>query len=530
MPRLTLQLFGPVRLLDASSGPVFIKSVKARALLALLANCREMRAQRAWVIEMLWSRGKGQESLRQELRKLRQIAGPDLFVGGTGWIGLNPEFISVGSCPTEAGQIGEVYAEDLDLVREPEFEDWLRDIRCVSPAPKLPATVDNSEPAPIFQSLAGPGRRPCLILGRCETAEEKQKLHADLLLLVAANRAAPLVNAEVVNHAEVGIAPPFSLELSCRASGGFGRIILQPQIRLPESGTVLWSQIFSATDNLLSDMIADAVAALAVAIVAESDTIRRIAKAAHNPSAPKLPCFSDIFSFNRWALLRADSELEAPPNDVPAASALALRAMIRHTLLLERFSDNPEATLSEAIEFALRARELAPHDPMVLAMAAITYGLAGQDEFALETATLAKTADPSHAFARQALSVALSFTGRFSDAHEEAIAARSNRMAMLAPALFYIRNAKTAIGIGDRPTALRWARLSVQTSPEFRAGHRTVAALSYSLGLEDVAEESLKSLKLLEPDFSLDRMECPEYPVETLRSAGLMAVTRSGLV
>lgn len=531
MQRLTLNLSGPVTLSTGPSEEIAIKSVKARALLAVLATSRGMSARRAQLIDLLWSRGKGRESLRQELRKLRQLAGPDIFIGGTGWIGLNANVLKVATKPQAARWGSGVFAEDLDIIREPEFEDWLRDQRARrDDNPAVATALFKSSPSAVVEHVS---RRPLLLLRAPVSAEVHQEMHAEMLLWEAAGRAAPMIGAEVVKATSEVDMPAFSLELSCRASGNYGRFILQPQIYLPGSEQLLWSQFFSTTDELLPEMMADAVASLTVAVVAESDRLRRAGHAPAQRAKRQMPSFSDVFSFDRQRLLRADELLALPaePTDgLPGASALALRIMIRHTLLIECFTEDADATACEAIEMARHARELAPHDPLVLAMVSLSVGLAGQDDLALETALMAKSADPSHAFARQALSVALSFVGRAVQANDEAIAARSNRMAALAPALFYIRNAKTAIGLGDTHSALRWARLAIQTSPDFRAAHRTVAALAYEAGLEQEALSSLIALQGLEPGFSLDRMMDPSYPIDTLRAAGLTSVSRSGLI
>ncbi len=70
----------------------------------------------------------------------------------------------------------------------------------------------------------------------------------------------------------------------------------------------------------------------------------------------------------------------------------------------------------------------------------------------------------------------------------------------------------------------------MQRAPDLRAAHRAVAALHYSQGDVEQAEASLLRLRALEPDFSLERMASDSYPVDSLRKAGLLSVTGSGLL
>lgn len=131
MPPLRLSLTGPVRLQSAGGGDLTPRSMKARGALAVLGVARGMRVARARLQDLMWSdRGpeQGAASLRQCLREIRQALGPgrQALCAGPGWIGLDPKWIAVDAAPA-AGPEAE-FASDLDI-RDPEFEDWLRDTR-----------------------------------------------------------------------------------------------------------------------------------------------------------------------------------------------------------------------------------------------------------------------------------------------------------------------------------------------------------------------------------------------------------------
>jgi hypothetical protein len=209
------------------------------------------------------------------------------------------------------------------------------------------------------------------------------------------------------------------------------------------------------------------------------------------------------------------------PNDIPKNLPVGFWRCVptsgtRSSCIMERLENDPNDLLNEATELTRRARERAPQDSFVLSVASLITGVRQEDELALELALRAKRGDPNHAFVRQCLSVAWSFSGKPGRAHDEAIAARSSRLAILTPPIYYLRNAYTAIGIGDTSRALVWALMAVHASPNFRAAHRVVAALQYASGNAPGAETSLQALRRLEPDFSLDLMASDTYPVDTL--------------
>jgi TolB-like protein len=136
-PNIRLRLAGPLRLVRCDGTEITPRSAKAQALLALLGSAPSARRSRAWLQDKLWSdRGPEQAaaSLRQALAELRRALGDcrDCLIADAGWVGLDPDRVEVQIDPEPAdfGLAGEPpeFAEGLD-VRDPEFEDWIRDQR-----------------------------------------------------------------------------------------------------------------------------------------------------------------------------------------------------------------------------------------------------------------------------------------------------------------------------------------------------------------------------------------------------------------
>lgn len=537
---LRLEICGPLRVTAPDGADRTPRGAKPRGVLALLATGRDFRRTRAQLMDKLWSsRGSEQAaaSLRQALHVLRSELGNDVLTSGTGWVGLNASEIHVELDPIGTDVDGSIpeFAEGLDIP-DPEFEDWIRDARQhfadlwsqtdedeeAAPEPSAEARtarlVDTAQQpwSPRFVQLILPAEAPGL---------ESRHVLSDMILRDGAQRAAHMLGAEVTENRspqERANVPPGSLCFDCKVAEIPGRVMIQPSLTDPVSGVVLWQRTISGSVEMTQDLLDEATAAISSAAVTQVSSARRTAMT---------PRLLDAFSFDAARLLEADgalSEAEDGPADTPVR--LAYRAWLRHTMVMERLTRTPGDALEEANEMMRYAREAAPFNQFILAVDSLIHGARGEDELALELALEARRLDPNHAFVRKSLSVALSFAGRPEDAHQEAMAAGRNQMSPLAPAFFDLRKAYTAIGINDAAGALRWAKSAVQRAPDLRAAHRVVAALQYSEGNIAMAEASLLRLQALEPDFSLELMASDNYPVDSLRKAGLLSVTDSGLL
>jgi adenylate cyclase len=136
----------------------------------LLASAPALRRSRAWLQDKLWSdRGpeQGAASMRQALVDIRRAWGEarDCLLADAGWIGLDPArvAIEVDPRPEDLGLSGALpeFAEGLD-VRDPEFEDWIRDQRRayadrLAACPPAVAPEGPSSPAGVAPAGATPG-------------------------------------------------------------------------------------------------------------------------------------------------------------------------------------------------------------------------------------------------------------------------------------------------------------------------------------------------------------------------------------
>ncbi|MCV0405374.1 MAG: hypothetical protein K5872_04000 [Rhizobiaceae bacterium] len=133
---LTVNLIGPMTIIGPDGRDCTPKGRKSCALVAMLAVAPDGRRGRRWLQSHLWSdRGdrQGAASLRQALLEIRNSFGPwrdairsDALVAALDLkrVALDIESESTRSPPSEIRE----FLEGLDI-RDPEFEDWVRDQR-----------------------------------------------------------------------------------------------------------------------------------------------------------------------------------------------------------------------------------------------------------------------------------------------------------------------------------------------------------------------------------------------------------------
>jgi hypothetical protein len=131
---LILDLGGPFRLRDAEGEDLTPRSRKAQGLLALVGTAPSLRRSRPWLQDKLWSeRGaeQGSASLRQCLTEIRAAlrCHRGCLRTDSGWVALDADRVLVNATLSDRDENAEVeFLEGLDI-RDPEFENWLRDQR-----------------------------------------------------------------------------------------------------------------------------------------------------------------------------------------------------------------------------------------------------------------------------------------------------------------------------------------------------------------------------------------------------------------
>ncbi|MDO5631924.1 MAG: SARP family transcriptional regulator [Paracoccus sp. (in: a-proteobacteria)] len=489
--------------------------MKGRGLLAVLGISRGLRQTKTHLQDLLYSRSEpeqGAASIRQLLREIRLALDDrrDVLRSGPGWIGLDMNSVIVDLTP-RPGPDGRPleFAADLDIP-DPEFENWLRDTRM---------HVENRAVAPAAPLSAGP---PRLMVQSPVSTDPDAALLAEMLMMEAALRASDITPLIVIQPDD-GAEMQADLVLRVRALRGADRTMLSASLVQTGTAHVIWNQSFHIETGSSRMQTHLCAADMTFAILKAAEAADALNQTRRFP-------LGDIFSYSRLPLMRADQVLDTSYDQLRPAVALALRAYIRNTLLIERLTDDPAGALDEADEFSRRALELAPHNATVLAVAAVIASYRNHKETEYRLVQQAVRADPLNPLAMFAHSLVLSDLDRHQEAASIASDGMNSALSALNPATWLLRRSAASFRHGDLEGAQRFFAATHQMAPDNRPALRFLAALLYHNGDHEGARQALIKLKQIEPDFSLDLMASDGYPVDSLRNAGMLAITRSGLI
>ena len=536
-PPLRLKLAGPVRLFGPGGVDLTPRPARAKALLAMLGVSPGRRRPRPWVQDKLWSdrpAAQGAGSLRQLLTELRDALGQfrDCLLTEAGWIGLAEDRVEVALDPEPddwelTGEPPE-FAAGLD-VPDPEFEDWLRDLRAA-----YDARMSERPSAPVH-AVAGLTRTVVLI-APAEADDGPLRTLADMVAAEIAERMTAVAATEAVFGAQDPVIRA-QAALSLHVTGVIDRdgALLQAQWRDPARGSVL---------STLRRLVRRAAGRRGEAgpvdlLVAEVTTAgilelgKRARRAgADDPEAAAHRAMSGLPMFDSAeSALECDRLLARACEVNPSAVLRAYRAQVRVVAILERMPGVQDHAAEEAVALIEGALRDDPSNPMIASIAAeVALHIEGRPEKAMTLAAAAVERDPANPLIRSHYAQALAFRGETRRAHTEALTALKLAAGHPRIASWHMRCCVTAVRRGLYRDALRFARTAHELSPTFKPPLRFLAALCFHLDDTPGAASALGKLKALEPDFSLDLMASPDYPVASLRATPLIGVTRSKLL
>jgi tetratricopeptide (TPR) repeat protein len=536
--RLSLTLWGPLSLRDASGADLTPRARKAQGLLALVGTSPGLKRSRSWLQDKLWSdRGpeQGAASLRQCLTEIRGMLGRhvDCLVTEGGWIALDPGKVAVVREPPRDDPTAE-FLEGLD-VRDPEFEDWLRDERLAREraVPAQPAPPRRGPDAP-----SGPpdDHRPLLVLSPAEAASEDLRLVAATLTDGIGLQVAQAGNAQVVEAMPPDLGRrPVGLRIAVRTLELGNMLYLQIRLADLALGTVHWIGLKELDPKALKSLHHGPIAqaaneAAAVAI----DEFGRLA--AHLTDEDRLALLG-YQSLRHTVLLdpeeqrKADQMLEAAFRRDPRGVYLARRALLRVVQVVERMTLREDVAVEEAVALVRQAQDLDPLNPTVTAAASrVAVILEGRVEGGLELAQRAVAQGPANPLAWDSLAGALVRSGQAAEAHRAALRARELVSSLPQTYLWDMLCCITATVSGQYAEAIRYGRIARDLAPTFKPPLRYLAALYYHQGDEGEARRQLETLKALETDFTLEKLQDRSYPVASMRQTPLIRLAKSGLL
>ncbi len=545
--KLTMYLLGPFRLVNAQGENCTPRGRKSCALLALLALSPHHQRARKWVQDKLWSdrsQEHGAASLRQCLREIRRSLGSDAdcLQSDRSFLSLDTQRLQI---DIELGENSRTQ-DDLELlegleVKDPEFENWLRDQRM-----RFENSLDSAEPT--FSDLPPPSRprefssrKPAnrfqlVLTSRNNDASAESQIISDTLGDIVGKSLSEVGAIEVFDHrnlspaeAESNLsydnAQTFALqsEIINSGSGSLCRLALTA----PKSNQVIWSTVLhkkSFVGVKIDDP--DILCELnQVVDVTLGEFIRNSQGNIQDKSAMAY-CSEGIrtlFKLGDNNFLQADHYFAEAFNRDQRGIYLAWRAFLRTFLLAERQYTCRETVVDEAVEYMNLAIEKEPYNSHVLGLCAHVQNIVRRSYFdGYELAKRSTELNKANSLGWACLGVAESYLGRTEHGYRNTRLAK--KIAGMAPFKYQIDALCCITGTmaGEFDEALRYGELSHTSAPHFAPPLRYLAALYLHAENPEKSYEMVEKLRELEPDFSYQMLKEKNYPTAGLHRSELL--------
>lgn len=538
--RVNLLLLGSFRMIGSNGVDCTPRGRKTCALLALLALAPDKRRSRKWIQDKLWSdraNEQGSASLRQSLAEIRRCLGQDrnCLITDNYVVALATERVCI-DVEEDSNFLqhsifdGELL-EGLDI-RDPEFEDWLRDQRrrIDSSSEAAPGEVDKNghfrcrgEPAP---------HRLVLSRGR-EDGSFENSILADGFVDTIAKTISELGVAEILDSRgdsnPTNMSGQTSADTMCLglrtnvAKSSTGHVLRVVLSKFPER-KVLWSNIMqhdkASTLDVFDD---DALSYINQSVNVTIDQFVRLSLQ-HSPNEnPTLLCQTGILTLYRLGrenFVAADELFSRAFEIQPRGIYVAWRAFVRTFMLAERQFSCRDTLEEEALHFTRKALEMEPHNSFVASLCAHVHSIIRRSHVAaFELAERSLQLNRANPFGWACLGVAKCHLGKPEEGLRDTLVAR--KIAGSAPYRFHLDGLSCIAGsmAGELEMATRCGEASHMMAPEFAPPLRYLSALYLHAGKVDRSQQMIRKLQLVEPDFSLEKLADEAYPTAGLQSS-----------
>lgn len=527
--RFRVHFFGTFSVIAPGGQDIAPKGAKAKALLALLAEAENMRRGRRWLEARLWS-DRGQEqasgSLRQTLMTIRSALGEHASLLGSD---RNDVWLDAKRVETDlespAANSGREVLEGLD-VRDDAFEDWLRELRSRLDAPaKQQRGLERptSRGITIRAVMSDDGAISERITGRIVADQVAKGLEERL----SASR--------FLSRDRTSLRDRLDLEIRCDVAQEVGRTVIFLRIEDARDGRTLFSGHRSVEGGASEAISADSIAGLVHS--AATKVTHRLPDVL-DPSRPEVAALGlsnlglqKLADFDPSGFEDAHAHFRQAHDADANGVYLAWRAFVRMAQLVEKAEGDQQAWLDEIQQIGPEALGSASDNGLAIALVALTRIMLEDDLTApAELAKKAMSWNENNLFAQQTLAVAHSAVGDAAKAYELSTACRRSAPADELGHLWDLYHALVCISAGRLDEARAAAERASAKAPKFVAPKRQLVALCAHAGDITAAQAYLDDLRKIERDFSLDRyLNDPNYPVLTLRKAGLITPLRGSL-
>ena len=513
--------FGSLQILDLDGVDLAPKGSKARGLIALLLDAQNMLRGRRWLESKLWSDRASEQasgSLRQTLAEIRTAFGDhrDLLQSNRIDVWLEKDKIDCDlSINCTFRNAHRELLEGLD-VRDPEFEDWLRDFRTRHEMLHAPA---------VQQQNAG-------IRIECVTSEDGTRSER-LMGNIIADQVAKIIEERFTGWRETRAKgwsddSASDIRIHCEVTREAASDVVFIRAEQISSRYTLFSDyrdIQRSGANTISDKVVASLAHLAAQKVSAKLPLQFDLK---RPEASATGfanlALKRLWTFEKENIEKANALMSNAYDTDQNGIYLAWRAFIQMAKIVDSLETDSYELVGEVQELARKSIEKASDNSLVLALASLSQIMV-QDDLSTpaELSRQAVDVNSNNLFALQSMAMAKSSLGdceaayRLSKFCQNALPHDDIRH------LWDLYHCLVCISVHRFEEAREAGKRAALRCPSFVAPQRQLISLNAHLGDMNAARKNLKALKKLEPEFSLDSYKNdPDYPVHSLRKSGLI--------
>ena len=535
---LKIYCLGKFKVLLFNGEEVTPKRKKACALLAILALTPSFGRSRVHLQDLLWStfaEPQARNNLGGEIHLIKKSLGAasDVLIAKDSMLHIDRRrvWIDVLDAQTDLPARQAATRPDLLLenitIRDPEFDDWLRDQR-----QRLPDLLELSSAA----------------VPQVKQARAPQRLLAALTLLPPRSSfgaGAELIAQSLGHSVGRGVSertgapvrqvddPDEGVSLRVEVASDQFSTTIHVVIAVEEETRLLWTKSESVQAGPFLVMSAEHVQRLAnhcidVCILELGKYNVRFAEGASCVHA--IDNINGLLTLDMSEISNAQARLQFAYDVVREPIFLAYMAYLRAFQIAELRPQDIDVLREDAERLAAHAVEQAPANATLLALMSCVLSVVLRNyEYGHELGERSVRLDPSNPLALVFLGRAKAYLGREEEGN--ALAQKALRLSGVGPARnsVLIFAAATAFLTKRNSEAIRLCEIVRSACPQYKAPLRMLIPLYARVGRRADAKIVDQSLQRQEPSFSLERLFEESYPSSGLRSSGLLQDLQAGL-
>ena len=524
----SIHLAGRVRVVSSDGTECPVRGRRGRGILAVLALSPDMTRARTILQEMFWpNRSTAAGSLRSELYNLRRDLGRcgDILDSDPSNVWLLSDRVRVDVADFDAvgwsrewGGTPPRLMEDLDL--DHDFDHWRVEQQSIFEDRFLAALSQESSALPDASNsgLKGP---PVVRIVNPEAGEDGTSRFSALMVSEAVWRGMREYGG-VVLTGDTNRPVDLEISIAVRTTGNRTSVVIF--LTDVASGVGVWSagrdfegglERFAGTSEFR--LFVNEAAYVCVSSIA------RLARYDRQAVTNTLRAVDLMMRADPALYDQADTLLQHSFAIDGDAIHLAWRAYLRTFMRAENVGSDTSAIRMEAEALSRKALEIGSQNSLVLALVSHVHSFILQNPASgYDLAERALACNPANPFALAYMGRAKSYMGD----HETAFRLTSEARRIAGPVPYRhtldFMAGVAALLSGRHDEAIHLGEVAISQVTAYRAPMRYLLPLYANLGKRQEARRILDRIRLLEPNFSIDRLKDEAYPNAAVRQADLL--------